>query len=66
MEFSDLSPELKEKARACETVDEVLALVKEEGIELSDDELENVSGGLQWLSTDHCPCDSDDFDSVVD
>ena len=47
MEFNDLSPELKEKARACETVEEVIALVKEEGIELSDAELENVSGGLQ-------------------
>ena len=28
MEFSDLSPELKEKARACKTVEEVLALAK--------------------------------------
>ena len=62
MEFNDLSPELKEKARACETVEEVIALVKEEGIELSDAELENVSGGLQWLSTDHCPCESESID----
>ena len=37
MNFDDLSPELKKKARACKTPEEILAVAKEEGIELSDD-----------------------------
>ena len=45
MNFDDLSSELKEKVKACKTPEEVLALAKEEGYELSDDELASVSGG---------------------
>ena len=39
-------PELQEKARACKSPEEILALAKEEGYELSDEELEAVSGGI--------------------
>ena len=52
MKFSDLSSVKQDKAKACETPDEVLALAKEEGYELSDDQLEAVSGGV-W--TPGCP-----------
>ena len=45
MKFEDLTPELQEKANACKTPEEILALAKEEGYELSDEELEGVSGG---------------------
>ena len=45
MEFKDLSPELREKAKACKSAEEIQALAKEEGYELSDEELETVSGG---------------------
>ena len=45
MEFKDLSPELQEKVKACETPEELLALAKAEGRELTDDELEAISGG---------------------
>lgn len=45
MKLEDLSPELREKAQACTTMEEVLALAQEEGIELSEDDLESVSGG---------------------
>lgn len=48
MTFEDLSPELKEKALACKTPEQLLALAKEEGYELSDDELESLSGGASW------------------
>ena len=48
MNFNDLTPELQEKVRACKTVEEVLALAKEEGYELSQAELEAVSGGSSW------------------
>ena len=45
MNFEDLTPELQEKAKACATPEELLALAKAEGYELSDAELEQVSGG---------------------
>ena len=45
MKFEDLSPELQEKAAACKTAEEIFALAKSEGIELSDEQLEAVSGG---------------------
>ena len=45
----DISPELREKAKACKTPEELLALAKSEGYKLSEDELEAVSGG-SWGS----------------
>ena len=45
MDFDDLTPEQQEKARACKTPEDVLALAKEGGIELTDEQLEAVSGG---------------------
>ena len=55
MNFDELSPELKEKARACETPEELLALAKQEGIELSEEDLEVISGGMKYMTTDPCP-----------
>lgn len=43
--FHDLTEEQKEKARACKTPEEILALAESEGMELSDEELESVAGG---------------------
>ncbi len=54
MDLSNLSDDLKAKARECKTTEELLALASEEGVELSDAELENVSGGYDWK-----PCTSD-------
>lgn len=55
MNFEDLTPEQKEKARACKNQEEILALVREEGYELSADELEAVSGGVSWDCVSDCP-----------
>ena len=52
MNPEDLSPELIEKARACKTGKELSALAAEVGVELSDEQLDAVSGG-NW-ATD-CP-----------
>ena len=48
MNFNDLTPEQQEKVRACKTTEDILALAKEEGYQLSDKELEAVSGGSIW------------------
>ena len=49
MNFEDLkNPELQEKLKAANTPDELVALVKEEGMELSDEQLEAMSGGKEW------------------
>lgn len=52
--FEDLTPEQMEKAKACQTPEEIIALAKAEGYELSDEELEAVSGG--WSCDDHGQC----------
>jgi predicted ribosomally synthesized peptide with nif11-like leader len=53
MEFKDLTPEQQEKARACKTPEELLALAKAEGYELTDEELGAVSGGGAWEHVEH-------------
>ena len=55
MDINDISPELQEKARACETVEELHELLKEEGMEIPDEELEAVAGG-SWCSTKQWFC----------
>ena len=49
MDLKDLTREQIEKAKACAGTDELVAFIKEEGIELSDDELDKVAGGdFEW------------------
>ena len=57
MNFENLkNPELQEKLRAAKTTDELLALAKEEGLELTDEQLEAMSGGAEWYE----PCFNDE------
>ena len=49
MDFEIMAPELKAKAMACETGEELIALAKSEGVELTDEMLEGMSGGLDWI-----------------
>lgn len=60
MDFNELNPNLQEKARACKTAEELLALAKSEGLQLSDDDLDAISGGMPYMTPDPCPCDNDD------
>ena len=54
MEFKDLSPELREKAEACKTPEELLALAKAEGYKLSEEELGAIAGGGGWSNDNDC------------
>ena len=44
------------KAKACKSSEELLSLAKEEGIELTDEQLEAVSGGGCGGSSDKVKC----------
>ena len=54
MTFDDLTEEQKAKALACETTEDVLALAKEIGYELSEEELEAINGGIRKKSYNPC------------
>ena len=57
-----LTEEQIAKVKACKNNDELLKLAKEEGIELTDDQLEAVSGGVCTASLPKCPvCGSNEF-----
>jgi len=56
LEDIDISPELREKAQACTSPEELLALAKQEGYKLSEDELSAVSGGKAWSGAE---CDKE-------
>ena len=58
MNIEDLSPELQEKVKSCQSGEELMALAKEEGYDLTDEQLEAVAGGSSpcW---GHDSCSSD-------
>ena len=57
--YDGLSDELKAKITTCKTADELIELAKSEGIELTDEQLDAISGGYLWWVTDDC----DDYES---
>lgn len=60
--IKDLAPELQEQARACGSVEELLALAKEAKVPVPDEVLETVAGGDAepvGCGPRYCPrCDS--------
>ena len=60
MDFQKLSENLtdeqKAKAMACKSLDEVLAFAKKEGIPLSEEQLEALSGGDCYQDCEKGPC----------
>ena len=55
MNFENLTPEQLEKAKACNSVDELVVLANSEGVELTDEELDDISGGSFWINEYYCP-----------
>ena len=43
--YDELPDELKERAKPCETIEDVLKLAEESMVSLSDEEVEAISGG---------------------
>ena len=54
MDFEDLTDEQRARARAARTAEDILALAREEGYELTDDELEAMYGGWRGSNCDDC------------
>ena len=69
MDYKDISPELREKAKGL-SGDELLKLAKDEGVELSDTQLEQIAGGASgWGESAICPaCGSGNtyYDKMLD
>ena len=63
MEFNDLTPEQREKAKACTSAEELIALAQEEGVDLTDEQIEGLAGGREWYD---CPYDCPSFSSQCD
>lgn len=51
MDIKNMTDEQKAKARSCASLEEMLELAQEEGQELSDEQLEAISGGGVWNDT---------------
>ena len=57
MSFENLSPELQEKVKNCKTREELDLLIKETGIELSEEEIAAVSGGVRGVKCEFYYCE---------
>ena len=64
MNLEDLkNPELQEKLKSANSFEELLALVREEGYELSDEQIEGMSGGsAKWINCHDALVDCTDLE----
>ena len=44
----EVTPDQMEKARACSSVAEIEELAKNEGVELTEEQIDAISGGQAW------------------
>ena len=61
MNYDNLTPEMKEQARACKSMEELAELANAIGTKLSEDELGAIAGGVQadTCTKDYlCPLDA--------
>lgn len=50
MNIMDLDEDLREKAMACKTQEEMMAFAKKHGYELGEEELTRIAGGDFWCN----------------
>ena len=55
MEYKDLTAGQKSKIADAKSPEEILKMAKTEGYELTDDEIEGISGGSFWVNEYYCP-----------
>ena len=53
--YDGLSDDLKAKVATCKTGAELVSLAEKEGIELTDEQLDAISGGFDWTGS----CEND-------
>ena len=53
MQYRDLTDEQRAKVRSCESPEEMLALAQEEGLELTDEQLDGIAGGWSGGCSDY-------------
>ena len=65
MNFEDLkNPELQEKLKSAKSAEDLVAIAKAEGLELTDEQLEAVAGGENLWAETH-PDDCSNFEVCV-
>ena len=52
--YDSLTDEQKAKAKACKTMEELTELAAREGVELPDEMLDAVAGGLEYCDHGYC------------
>ena len=58
MKLDEFSEELQAKVKACQTPEELRNVAKEEGLELTDQQLDAIAGGGFWdWCSDDCTSD---------
>ena len=50
-----LTPEQVEKAKACKNQEELLSVAKQEGVELTEEQLSAINGGCSTSTPKECP-----------
>ena len=61
MKYKDLTDEQRNKIANAKSPEEILEMAKAEGYDLTDEEIENISGGSFWVTEYYCPmCGSHD------